>query len=131
MCIPIFPAVDHPTGPAPLRPEPAFLFKKCYHWSGDDLWLYLYIKYGEFTHEKGEFIHLPGRDAMTMVEVLEDDTDKMEIDVPTQQCTPASDEGLQLEPMTTTVLQDVSDVLNDDGEAPPVVSSPIFPVDDS
>ena len=68
---------------------------------------------------------------MTMVEVLEDDTDKMEIDVrPTQQYAPARNEGLQLEPMTTTVPQDDSDVLNDDGEAPRV-SSPIFSADDS
>ena len=77
MCIPIFPAVHHPTGRAPFHIEPNFPFNTCYHWSGDDLWLDLYIKNGEFTREKGEFVQLSDSDIVTMMAVLGSDTADM------------------------------------------------------
>ncbi|KAI0701019.1 hypothetical protein C8T65DRAFT_579873, partial [Cerioporus squamosus] len=32
MCAPIFPATEHPSGRAPVRPKPSFPFSNCYHW---------------------------------------------------------------------------------------------------
>ena len=77
MCIPIFPAVHHPTGRAPFRPEPSFPFNDCYHWSGIDLWIDLSIKNGEFTREKGEFVHLSDREVVTMMTILGGDRAEM------------------------------------------------------
>ena len=85
MCIPIFPAVDHPTGRAPFHPEPAFPFSNCYHWSGPDMWVNLKIKTGAFPREKGKFIWLPNGDAVTMQDVCGDDSAEMENNVARRQ----------------------------------------------
>ena len=59
MCLPIFPAVDHPSGRAPLRPEPAFPFMNCYHWCGMDV--KLRIKNGQFTRDMSKLVWLSDR----------------------------------------------------------------------
>ena len=77
MCIPIFPAVHHPTGRPPFRPQPDFPFSNCYHWSGPEMNLDLHIKNGEFPREKGEYTWLPDRDAVILQDLCGDDTCEM------------------------------------------------------
>ncbi len=57
MCVPIFPATDHPTGRAPVYPKPEFPFSNCYHWFGADTHLEVRIKQ-DIYDAKDDEIHV-------------------------------------------------------------------------
>ena len=130
MCIPIFPAVHHPTGRVPFRPEPAFPFNNCYHWGGYDLWLDLNIKNGEFTREKGEFVHLSNREAVTMMTVLGNDTAHIVNTIAKRQREAAGEGEPQPGISSTSAPLCPSEALNDDMSPTSVITPEAFSADD-
>ncbi|KAH9935161.1 uncharacterized protein BXZ73DRAFT_100548 [Epithele typhae] len=57
MCTPIFPNTAHPTGRAPIRPDPAFPLANCAHWAGPDAALCVRVKRGRYA--RAEAVELP------------------------------------------------------------------------
>ena len=128
MCIPIFPAVHHPDGRTPFRPEPAFPFNNCYHWSWEDLWLDLNIKNGQFTCEQGEFVHLSDREVVTMMAVLGGDRADMmnTIALREREALEEHQPGIS----STSAPLGISDALNDATPSTPTVTIEAFCADD-
>ncbi|RDX48642.1 hypothetical protein OH76DRAFT_1404564 [Lentinus brumalis] len=78
MCVPIFPATDHPTGRAPVHPKPEFPFSNCYHWFGPDTHLEVRIKQ-DIYDAKDDEIHvlLSGVGQVHMDDRNQEDTYRM------------------------------------------------------
>ena len=76
MCIPIFPATQHPAGRHPVHAQPAFPFSNCYHWFGPEMMFSLRVKTAQFPSESTAVIRLPHDQAMIMEEASSDDMDR-------------------------------------------------------
>ena len=64
MCTPIFPNTSHPTGRAPVRPDPPFPFSNCAHWTGQDAALRVRVKRGRYP--RGAALELPDEEYLKL-----------------------------------------------------------------
>lgn len=78
MCVPIYPASQHPHGRAPVRTDPCFPFDNCYHWFGDDMAIQIRVKAGRFTTVEGEYIELSTDEWYNMREFHREDQARIE-----------------------------------------------------
>ncbi|KAI0800136.1 hypothetical protein C8Q74DRAFT_1344479 [Fomes fomentarius] len=51
MVVPIAPNLDHPTGRAPVHPQPFFPFSHCYHWVTNGMIVRVHTPEGGFEHD--------------------------------------------------------------------------------
>ena len=107
MSFPIYPAVDHPTGREPFRPEPSFPFVDCYHWCGTDMKVSLRVKNGEFTRDMNKLVWLPDYYAIVFNNIGAQDAYEMHSyqrwrNAPPELEAPQRDEQTAVRPVTST-----------------------------